>query len=64
MGTRNLTIVIADKKIKVAQYGQWDGYIEGNGKQDNIINLFLIPAGQVIAILTGFYLFIIFMGCL
>lgn len=31
MGTRNLTIVIQDKKPVVAQYGQWDGYPEGQG---------------------------------
>lgn len=32
MGTRNLTMVI-DKEgdLKVAQYGQWDGYPEGQG---------------------------------
>lgn len=32
MGTRNLTLVI-DRKgdLKVAQYGQWDGYPEGQG---------------------------------
>ena len=32
MGTRNLTMVI-DKKgeLKIAQYGQWDGYPEGEG---------------------------------
>ena len=32
MGTRNLTLV-KDKegKTKVAQYGQWDGYPEGQG---------------------------------
>lgn len=32
MGTRNLTIVIHEGKTKVAQYGQWDGYPEGQGK--------------------------------
>ncbi len=32
MGTRNLTMVIADGETKVAQYGQWDGYPEGQGQ--------------------------------
>lgn len=32
MGTRNLTIVISNGKTKVAQYGQWDGYPDGQGK--------------------------------
>ena len=32
MGTRNLTMVISENKTKVAQYGQWDGYPEGQGK--------------------------------
>ena len=31
MGTRNLTMVQCDNKIPVAQYGQWDGYIDGAG---------------------------------
>lgn len=31
MGTRNLTMVIKDKKPVVAQYGQWDGYPSGQG---------------------------------
>ena len=31
MGTRNLTCVVKDKKFKVAQYCQWDGYPEGQG---------------------------------
>ena len=32
MGTRNLTIVRSKKKDKVIQYGQWDGYPEGQGR--------------------------------
>ncbi len=32
MGTRNLTMVVLNKEIRVAQYGQWDGYLEGQGK--------------------------------
>jgi hypothetical protein len=31
MGTRNLTVVFVDGEYKVAQYGQWDGYPEGQG---------------------------------
>lgn len=32
MGTRNLIAVIYENEVKVAQYGQWDGYLEGQGK--------------------------------
>lgn len=31
MGTRNLTVVVLDGEVKVAQYGQWDGYPAGQG---------------------------------
>lgn len=31
MGTRHLISVVKDNNYKVAQYGQWDGYPEGQG---------------------------------
>jgi len=31
MGTRNLSMVIYKEETRVAQYGQWDGYPEGQG---------------------------------
>lgn len=31
MGTRNLTAVYVDGEYKIAQYGQWDGYPQGQG---------------------------------
>lgn len=31
MGTRHLTAVFLDGEYKIAQYGQWDGYPEGQG---------------------------------
>lgn len=32
MGTRNVTLVIHKGEIRMAQYGQWDGYPDGVGK--------------------------------
>ena len=31
MGTRNLTVIVHNQEVKVAQYGQWDGYPDGQG---------------------------------
>lgn len=33
MGTRHLIIVVSQQEVKVAQYGQWDGYPDGQGKR-------------------------------
>lgn len=33
MGTRHLICVFLDNEYKVAQYGQWDGYPEGQGME-------------------------------
>lgn len=37
MGTRNLTMVVLNGETKIAQYGQWDGYPNGQGL--TILNL-------------------------
>lgn len=47
MGTRHLIMVVYEGKTRIAQYGQWDGYPEGQGvsvlaflsKKTNIKNL-------------------------
>jgi len=31
MGTRHLVKVIVDGRTRIAQYGQWDGYLDGQG---------------------------------
>lgn len=33
MGTRNLTVIIKDHKIRLSQYGQWDGYFGVSGRK-------------------------------
>ena len=33
MGTRNITVVVHDGKIKISQYGQWDGYYDYTGRK-------------------------------
>ena len=38
MGTRHLIAVQKNNEYKVAQYGQWDGYLSGQG--DKILNFF------------------------
>lgn len=32
MGTRHIIAVVKDNDYKVAQYGQWDGYLDGQGQ--------------------------------
>lgn len=32
MGTRHLTVIVKDNEIKLSQYGQWDGYFNGQGE--------------------------------
>ena len=44
MGTRNLTMVIQDKQVKVAQYGQWDGYPSVQGET---ILRFILKDGNI-----------------
>jgi hypothetical protein len=31
MGTRNLTVLVHEGEVKICQYGQWDGYPDGQG---------------------------------
>lgn len=44
MGTRNLTVVKSNNTVKIAQYGQWDGYPGGQGQ--DIVD-FLLGEGNV-----------------
>ena len=50
MGTRNLTAVIKDGDYKVAQYGQWDGYPEGQGE---VVYDFLTGEGNLDKLSAG-----------
>lgn len=33
MGTRHLICIVQDNAFRLAQYGQWDGYFRGQGKE-------------------------------
>lgn len=47
MGTRNLTMVVLGGEYKVAQYGQWDGYPEGQGLQALQIMRKIVENGEI-----------------
>ena len=49
MGTRNLTKVIKDENVVVAQYGQWDGYPSGQG----LTGFFAVTKDDVMASLEA-----------
>jgi hypothetical protein len=46
MGTRHLICAIVDGEYKVAQYGQWDGYPSGQGRDIANILVSAINTGQ------------------
>lgn len=53
MGTRNLTKVIKNNKVVVAQYGQWDGYPSGQGAT---VFFTIQKAGQIESLDNNLYL--------
>ena len=42
MGTRNLTVVVHNQEVKVAQYGQYDGFPDSLGVK--LLKFFSNPA--------------------
>jgi len=53
MGTRHLIVIYYNGKYVLAQYGQWDGYPEGQGFQ---ILKFLSKPGQITALKSNLHL--------
>lgn len=50
MGTRHLTIIFYKGKYVVVQYGQWDGYPEGQGKT---VVEFILVDGNLARLIRG-----------
>jgi hypothetical protein len=49
MGTRHITVVVKNNEVRVAQYGQWDGYPGGTGL--NILKFLQHNNGENISLL-------------
>ena len=48
MGTRSLIAVKSNEKYKIAQYSQWDGYPDGQGKTVLEFLRSIVKKGRVI----------------